>query len=146
MRVPCPYCGEYATLQSSDKIYRGTYFGMAYICKNFPVCDSYVGVHKGTTTPLGRLANSELRMWKKKAHNIFDPLWKIKFEREKIKKSKYKKSWARGSAYKWLAKQLGISVEECHIGMFDIDTCKKVVQICSVVMNKINEKRKQKNY
>ena len=29
---------------------------------------AYVGVHKGTDKPLGRLANAELRYWKKRAH------------------------------------------------------------------------------
>ncbi|WP_088258626.1 zinc-finger-containing protein [Fimbriiglobus ruber] len=30
-------------------------------CERYPTCDAYVGCHPGTETPLGRLANKELR-------------------------------------------------------------------------------------
>lgn len=35
----------------------------------------------------------------------------------------------RSEAYAWLAGQLGIHLFDCHIGMFDIKTCKKVVEL-----------------
>jgi len=47
---------------------------MIYLCRS---CDAYVGVHKGTDKPKGRLANAELREYKKKAHSAFDPLWRF---------------------------------------------------------------------
>lgn len=37
---------------------------------------------------------------------------------------------ARAQAYKWLASSLGIEPKNCHIGMFDVETCKKVVALC----------------
>lgn len=135
----CPYCGSNAPLDNTTKIYHGRDYGLAYICEKFPICDSYVGVHKDSGKPLGRLANKELREWKIKAHAVFDELWQRKFAKRRAGlpgKSgnpggvTYKKGYARGSAYKWLAQQLGITSDECHIGMFDIDMCKRVVEIC----------------
>ena len=63
------------------------------------------------------------------AHAAFDPLWQRKLLKlEKIKGSKRR---ARGDGYYWLSQQLGIPFEDCHIGMFDVDMCKRVVEICA---------------
>ena len=123
----CDYCNKQPKYVDSSVVY-GKSYGMIYYCKP---CDAYVGVHKGTDKPLGRLANRELRYWKKEAHKFFDPLWIRKLEKRKKEDSTYKKCYARGSGYKWLAKQLGITRENCHIGMFNVDKCKEVVAICS---------------
>ena len=122
MDVICPYCNKKAELVDSKIIY-GISYGMIYLCRR---CDAYVGVHKNSKkfVPLGRLANAELREWKKKAHSVFDRLWRIKMIREKCSKTH-----ARKSGYKWLAKQLEIEVKDCHIGMFDVNMCQKVVSI-----------------
>jgi hypothetical protein len=131
MMAPCPYCQSPVELASSAKVYGGRDFGMAYICTRWPACDAYVGVHKGTDKPLGRLANAELREWKKKAHAAFDPLWMKKLEKRRQERGpEYKKAFARGSGYRWLSEQLGIDQKDCHIGMFDVETCKRVVEVC----------------
>lgn len=136
----CPYCNSIATLESSTRVYFGRDFGLLYLCSNYPECDAYVGVHKGTTRPLGRLANEELRHWKKKAHAAFDPLWKLKLIKRKRERGEgYKKVYARGSGYKWLAEKLGIDFRDCHIGMFNVDMCKRVVEICEPYLRKANE-------
>ncbi|WP_278247013.1 zinc-finger-containing protein [Agathobaculum desmolans] len=70
--VICNYCGRKAELVDSKVIY-GTSYGMMYLCRR---CNAYVGCHKGTDRPLGRLADAELRYWKKAAHAVFDPLWR----------------------------------------------------------------------
>lgn len=116
----CPYCGHGTEYVDSEVIY-GRSYGMVYICRP---CDAWVGVHKGTDRALGRLADAELREWKKKAHGYFDILWKQKMQ-QGIGKQK-----ARGLAYKWLSDELGIPPKETHIGMFDVDKCKKVVEVC----------------
>lgn len=59
--VYCPYCGRQAEYVDSKVIY-GRSYGMAYLCRN---CDAYVGVHRGTDEPLGRLADASLRKWKR---------------------------------------------------------------------------------
>lgn len=116
----CPYCHAETIYIDSAEVY-GKSYGMIYLCRP---CKAWVGVHKGSSTALGRLANDELREWKKKAHSLFDPLWQ-----RKINKG-FSKKMARGAGYKWLANELGIDIDLCHIGMFDVDTCKQVVEIC----------------
>ena len=118
MIVHCEYCGNQAKLVTGKEIYphRSDLFKLRfYQCSP---CDAYVGTHKGTIKPLGRLADKELRTWKSEAHKAFDPLWKS----GKMKRSR---------AYAWLASQLCIPTNKCHIGMFDISTCRKVVALCS---------------
>ena len=96
-KVYCDYCGRETEYVDSKVIY-GKSYGKIYLCRN---CMAYVGVHKGTDKPLGRLANAELRNWKKAAHAVFDPLWKYGRFR----------------------------VEKTHIGMFDVGQCRKAIEI-----------------
>lgn len=119
----CPYCEGIPVLLKYGKLnypYKQD-FGSIFVCVP---CQAWVGCHKGTETPLGRLANKELRDAKQVAHSFFDGLWK-----RKISKG-YTKEDARSAAYKWLAKQLGTLEMYTHIGMFDIDQCNKVVEVC----------------
>lgn len=114
-KVFCPYCGKQAEYVDSKIIYHGRSYGMIYICRP---CDAYVGVHDGTDVPKGSLANARVRYWRRLAHAAFDPLWQSgKFYRR------------RGAAYTWLSEKLGLPKEETHIGMFDVDNCKKVIRI-----------------
>lgn len=115
IEVYCDYCGRRAEYVDSKVIY-GKSYGMVYLCRH---CDAYVGVHKGTDKPLGRLADAELRRWKRNAHDAFDPLWKYGRFRGR-----------RNAAYQWLSERLGLPVEKTHIGMFDVGLCQKTVQIC----------------
>lgn len=115
--VSCPYCGERAKLVTGKDLYPhrpDLYAKPFYAC--LP-CDAYVGCHEGTTNPLGRLANFELRKAKMAAHAVFDPIWRSGTMR-------------RTQAYQWLAGELGIDPKDCHIGMFDVDACRRVVDIC----------------
>lgn len=109
----CDYCGKPAIYTDSSLVY-GKSYGMIYYC---PDCHAWVGVHRGTDKPLGRLADAELRDWKKKAHDAFDPIWRT----GRMK---------RNAAYAWLAQKLGIDAKEAHIGMFDSAQCIQVIQIC----------------
>lgn len=124
----CPYCGQPSKLEDSKVIY-GVSYGPIYLCRP---CNAYVGCHKGTETPLGRLANAELREWKKRAHTAFDPVWQRNIEAEIAKQGHAPrgiKTQMRGQAYKQLAHAMKIDRELCHIGMFDVDQCKAVVRI-----------------
>lgn len=111
----CPYCGSTVSLRDSAIVY-GKSYGLMLICDEFPYCDAYVGVHKHNHKPLGRLANKELRYWKKLAHAAFDPIWK-------------EQDISRTDAYAWLAEALGIEPDACHIGMFDVAECREVVRL-----------------
>ena len=119
--VICPYCQNIAELTSSAIVYNGRDYGPIYLCKCVDGW-AYVGCHKGTTEPLGRLADRELREWKKKAHAAFDPLWKYC-------------GMPRNEAYQWLADKLSIPRDQCHIGMFNIEMCQKVVAACEAYLD-----------
>lgn len=130
-KVHCRYCGEAAqllTFGQSGYPYRASY-GPSWVCVG---CDAWVGCHPGTITPLGGLANAELRGWKIQAHAAFDPLWQGKMRRDKCSKGR-----ARRAGYEWLAQQLSIPFNKTHIGYMDVDQCKRVVEICNAVFNQV---------
>lgn len=114
----CPYCRNQAFLVTGAVIYpyRTDLHSLKFW--NCPPCKAYVGCHKNSeeNIPLGRLANAELRILKQKAHAAFDPKWKT----GRMKRS---------DAYGILADRLGIKKKDCHIGWFDEDTCKRVIEI-----------------
>lgn len=138
MTVICDYCQSPAQYVHSEVVYGpGRDYGMLYFCKP---CEAWVGCHKGTDKPKGRLANKELREWKIKAHAAFDPLWQKKYRQRLAGKpgksghpggKDYRPQYARNSGYKWLAGELGLTREECHIGMMDVEMCKRVIAVCS---------------
>lgn len=113
--ISCDYCGKPARLVDSAIVYEGRSYGPIWFCKD---CQAWVGCHRGTDKPLGRLANAELRHWKRGAHAVFDSLWRGKTR------------YTRRKAYQWLAGEMGLPEEKTHIGMFDVDQCKQVIAIC----------------
>lgn len=124
----CPYCNRATEYVDSEVIY-GKSYGMIYLCKP---CDAYCGVHKegeNKDKALGRLANKELREAKKQAHFYFDQIARTGLI-NKIWKEFIPEISNRNKAYLWLSKQTGIEKELCHIGMMDVEQCKKVVEIC----------------
>lgn len=127
-RVYCPYCGRRAKLVDSKEVY-GQSHGLIWLCRT---CDARVGVHPESSQfkPLGTLANAETRAWRQRAHDAFDPLWRAKMRKEGCNRSK-----ARQAGYEWLAQQLDIPIEECHIGMMDADMCQRVIAVIQEVQN-----------
>ncbi len=117
--MKCPFCQKEAVWCENKEIY-GKNYGKSYMCWLCKPCDAYVGCHCNTQRPLGTMANKELREWRMKAHAAFDPLWQ-----------KYPKNrkGRRGQEYEWLAKKM--KVKEIHIGESNIETCKKIIEICS---------------
>lgn len=125
----CPYCGAPAEfLASSERVYHGHDYGPVYAC--FP-CGAWVGCHRGTTRPLGRLADAALRKAKIDAHDAFDRTWRALHARRQAPEPGYTLGRARASRYRRLAELLGIAPQDCHIGMFDIETCRRVVALCA---------------
>ena len=114
--IKCGHCDRPAKLVGAEKIYprRKDFFGRWYWqCEP---CDAYVGCHQGTTKPLGRLANAELRKARQQVHRVLDPLWKSG-------------TMKRAEAYALLAKRLSIAKQNCHVGMFDLHTCKAALNV-----------------
>ena len=120
----CPYCNSYPIFTDSSVIY-GKSYGYIYLC---PKCKAYVGADKETNRPLGRLSDEALRYWKKQAHGYFDIIAKTSFINE-IWDEYIPEVSNRQKAYLWLSIQMDIETEYCHIGMFDIEQCKKVIEI-----------------
>ena len=67
------------------------------------------------------MANRNLRQAKMAAHTAFDPLWRNGAQH-------------RRRAYAWLAEQLDIAEQDCHIGLFDIEICHRVVAVCKTAI------------
>lgn len=127
----CDYCHEPTELVTADVIHpHRPDLAERNVYRCVP-CGAWVGCHPGTTRPLGRLANAELRAAKSAAHRAFDPLWK-----RKIQRSACSKSHARKAGYAWLARELGIDPKQCHIGHFDVAMCERVVVICSPIVER----------
>jgi len=122
----CRYCEKPARLlKFGDEgyPYQRKDFGPTWTCVP---CRAWVGCHPGTQKALGRLADAELRAAKIAAHAAFDPLWRRKMARDGCSKTQ-----ARKAAYLWLSRQLGTPARKTHIGYFDLDQCRKVVEVCA---------------
>ena len=83
-------------------------------------------MHKRTNKPLGTLANEELSRKRVETHNAFDEIWKNLAKRKGVQHKSL-----RSLAYAWLADSLGLKLRDCHIGKFDIETCKKAIKVCN---------------
>lgn len=120
--IRCPYCGSPAILKDASYVYGPNSFGgKVYVCSHYPACDSYVGVHQGSTLPKGSLANRTLRQKRVKAHQIFDQLWK-------------KGIFSRQDAYLWLADKFCLEIRQAHIGKFSDYMCDQLIQESSKVL------------
>jgi hypothetical protein len=123
----CPYCQKTAELDDGTRIYGHTRFGHLWVCPDYPSCNAYVGCHPADRgyAAKGRLADPILRRAKIEAHAAFDPLW-----RAKMRSTRCSAQRARDLAYGWLARQMGLSRQDCHIGMFDLAGCQRVIELC----------------
>jgi hypothetical protein len=131
--VLCPYCGKQARYsESSAHLYRGQDYGPVVECVSVSNCDAYVGVHRDGPDkgePMGRLANKALRQLKIQAHEAFDPLHrdlKAAYPELDIFPT-YIRNAARGRAYAWLADQMGVPLENCHIAAFNDAQCRQAI-------------------
>ncbi len=127
----CPYCNCETELVPSKEIYGpdSTYDSYHYRCKKNP--DHYVGTYQNRypkNQSLGRLADKELRAWKMKGHEAFDPLHKGPNPHFKDSKS----------AYKWLSKEMKIDTRYTHFGMFTIEQCQQAIALCQQLKDNQN--------
>lgn len=122
----CRYCGGVIKLVPARNVYGvstdrlgmdGEYI---YQCQN---CNARVGCHKGTTRPLGNVANEVLRLKRMETHRVFDASWK-------------RQGMSRTEAYRWLSAQLRLPEGRAHIGGFEMDQCQKVIDLCERIENK----------
>ena len=116
----CPHCGNEVEIIENSAIYGRSYgdWPWSYHCS---YCDAYVGMHPFTNLPLGTLATRELRELRKQVKKVFNPIWENIWE---------EKHMSRSLAYSWLADKLGIPKSKCHVGWFDVETCKRAIEVC----------------
>ena len=88
--------------------------GKLYVCSHFPQCNSYVGVHPGTTNAKGKLANKELRQKRIQAHRVFDQIW-------------LNHIFTKSEAYRWIADKFCLTAKEAHIGEFSTYMCDQLI-------------------
>lgn len=124
-RVDCGECGKPAGLVTGELIYPLRLDLHAKSYWRCCACGAYVGCHDGTLRPKGSPCGPETRAARIAAHAAFDPLWRRKAVKEGVSGNV-----ARGAGYRWLAEQLGIKPEDCHIGMMDAATARRVVEAC----------------
>lgn len=121
----CNICGGRVTYGSNARVYGREYgSGYCYLCEQ---CGAYVGTHKPRPREaLGLLADEPMRTEKQMCHAIFDPLWQ----------GKPKAGKKRRDLYCWLAHEMGIPVEDCHFGYFDIDRLRRAYIILRGIQDK----------
>lgn len=125
----CPYCCEPSRFYlSSEIIYNGRDFGPCYVCRP---CSAWVGAHRDTLLPLGRLADKRLRELKVRVHAAFDPLWRNLADAypDVTVVPKRLSMLARARAYAWLGNVMLIEPEHCHIGAFSPERCEQALSI-----------------
>ena len=124
-RLECPYCNAQAQLVTGAVIYPNMPALHASHYHHCAPCDAYVGCHPGSTVPLGTMADKRLRLARKNAHAVFDPIWRTRVRFEGVPRST-----ARQQAYEWLAEELKIEPASCHIAHMGIDDCLRVISLC----------------
>ena len=110
--LDCPECEGKLVLRLSK-------YGLFYGCNNYPTCKAAHGAHPDGK-PLGIPADRETKLWRIKAHQALDPL----FEGETPIMS-------REEAYEYLQNLMNLTEEQAHIGKFDVEQCKELIDLLS---------------
>lgn len=120
MNIVCPYCNCECELVSGEEVYphrQDLAHLQFFLCRP---CWAYCGTHRNGK-PLGTPANGKLRKLRQTAHSVLDPIWKKILDRSEV--------------YRRLATLMSISVDKCHVGMFNEAQCLEALR----VMNDIKE-------
>lgn len=86
----------------------GSMWGVNWHCTG-PDCRTAHGAHPDGK-PMGLPASAGTRKARARAHDAFDRLWRHGL-------------MSRTQAYSWMAKALGVSKQEAHIGSLDAESC-----------------------
>ena len=133
-KIKCPVCAKNLSFGKMSDFYRMTNFTTppawaekgAYYHKQ---CNVVLGVHKGTTRPLGTPADPETRQARKEVHAAIDKYWKPGPE----------KIMSRRSLYALLSRELGFSY---HTGDADITMCHMILEMEKNIPRLYREYRK----
>lgn len=113
----CDNCQSPRIVNANNSIIYGRNYGdwpRVWFCRN---CNAAVSCHPGTNYPMGKMATSETRDARRRAHKHFDKI----FRKHKI--------MSRTDAYFWLARSMNIPKDECHISHFNIEQCERVIEL-----------------
>lgn len=114
-KATCDQCGsEQVSLTTNAAVYGREYgdWPHIYLCLR---CRAWVSTERGTTTPRGKMVGNDGHQARSRAHAAFDPIWRDR------------KIMSRKDAYAWLAEQMHMTAEECHIGLMGVSECESVV-------------------
>jgi zinc-finger-containing domain/Topoisomerase DNA binding C4 zinc finger len=108
--LKCPNCGAPLELKDSK-------FGLFYGCTNWSRtrCRGGVSAHPDGT-PVGVPVDDATRGARIDAHQMFDQIWKGG-------------RMTRKQAYLWLAEQMDLPATKAHIGLFNVEQCRRVIDI-----------------
>lgn len=114
--LKCPNCG--APLELKDSRY-----GLFYGCTNWrrTRCRGGVSAHPDGT-PVGVPADDATRAARIEAHRMFDQIWKGG-------------RMTRKAAYLWLAEKMDLPATKAHIGLFNAEQCKRVVDLVNETLS-----------
>ena len=116
--IKCPYCGGEAGLYTGASLYAHRDHLKDEFFYHCAPCKATVSCFPGSAVPKGTLANAKLRKARLRAHEAFDPLWQKGYIN-------------RSNAYEWLAKQMRMHIDNCHMALFDYEQCQEVIRICN---------------
>lgn len=118
--MDCPECDGKLVLKDGK-------FGIFYGCERYREtgCKGAHNCHKRTAEPLGIPADWETRQLRKKAHEVFDLLWK----------AKSLSNMSRQDAYRWMQANLGLSESDAHIAKLDKAGCEKLIRAVDRYVN-----------
>lgn len=117
MPTECNCCGGNRIVLIDNRAIYGKSIGRwpyAFRCLD---CGAYVGLHPNTDTPLGTLADYELRECRKMAKQSFHMLMDLSGAKRK-------------DLYRWLAWEMNISEDVCHFAWFDKNQANTARFIC----------------
>jgi len=131
----CDNCSSDRMGLTSKSVIYGKEYGPWPYCYYCDDCGAYVGCHPNTYTPMGFMANSQVRRLRAKLHQMLDPIWHLKY-------------LSRSQTYNWLASQLNILESDCHISQLNQSQLERALYILNPhsLNNYIQfQKRKIKN-
>lgn len=112
--VRCHKCNSLMVMRQSTNLrhHDGTPKRFLF-CTGFPKCNNKMSVHPDGTR-YGTPADADTTALRRKAHQIFDQLWKCRL-------------MTRDEAYRRLCGIMGMTKEQAHISNFNKEQCQKLI-------------------
>jgi hypothetical protein len=111
----CDACSSPSIIYTTEADVKGTNkrkWPYIWYCRN---CKASVGCHPNTNLPLGYMASPYISHLRATLHAIIDPLWQSKLG-------------TRKEIYSWIAKELCLSDEFCHIAQLSLTQLKIAIE------------------